>query len=75
MCGSGVGMTPLPRTKVLLQLRIQSGERDRWARAAALQNLRLGELVRLATRIYVRDAESLALLAREATPSRPSSAA
>jgi hypothetical protein len=61
----------MPRTKVLLQLRIHSGERDRWARAAALQNLRLGELVRLATRIYVRDAESLSLLARESTPRRP----
>jgi hypothetical protein len=68
-------MTPMPRTKVLLQLRIQSGERDRWARAAALQNLRLTELVRLATRIFVRDAESLSVLARESTPRRPSSAA
>jgi hypothetical protein len=68
-------MTPLPRNKVLLQLRIHSGERDRWARAAASQNLRLTELVRLATRIYVRDAESLSVLAREAASHRPSSAA
>jgi hypothetical protein len=68
-------MTPMARNKVLLQLRIHSGERDRWARAAASQNLRLGELVRLATRIYVREAESLSLLARDAAPRRPSSAA
>jgi hypothetical protein len=68
-------MNALPRTKVLVQIRIRSAERDRWTRAATMQHLRLGEMLRLAVRTHVAEVERLALLAREATPTRPSSAA
>ena len=68
-------MNPLPRSKVLVQVRIQARERDRWLRAATLENLRLGELVRFAVRSHVRDLEKMLLLARESAPTGPSSAA
>jgi hypothetical protein len=68
-------MTPMPRTKVLVQVRLQTRERDRWLRAATMEHLRLGELVRLAVRNHVKEVETLRLLARESSPSRPSSAA
>jgi len=67
-------MTPMPRTKVLVQIRIQAAERDRWTRAATVEHLRLGEMLRLAVRNHVAEVERLRLLAREATPSRPSAA-
>jgi hypothetical protein len=68
-------MNALPRSRVLVQVRIQSAERDRWIRAATLEHQRLGELVRFAVRSHVRELERLRLLAREPTPTRPSSAA
>jgi len=68
-------MNSLPRNRVLVQIRIQSAERDRWLRAATLEHQRIGELVRFAVRSHVRELERLRLLAREATPSRPSSVA
>jgi hypothetical protein len=68
-------MTPLPRTKVLVQVRIQARERDRWLRAATVEHLRLGELVREAVRDRVRDVELRRLLdSRESVPVRPSAA-
>ncbi len=54
-------MNPLPRNNVLVQVRIQARERDRWIRAASLENMRLGELVRFAVRSHVRDLERLRL--------------
>jgi hypothetical protein len=68
-------MNALPRSRVLVQVRIQSDERVRWARVAALEHLRLGEMLRLAVRNHIREVETLRLLAREPSPSRPSSAA
>jgi hypothetical protein len=65
----GSGMTPLPRHKVLVQVRIQARERDRWLRAATEEHLRLGELVREAVRAHVRDLERLHL-ARDGRPVR-----
>jgi hypothetical protein len=67
-------MTPMPRTKVLVQLRILVAEKNRWTRAASLEHLRLGELVRFAVRNFVKEVETRHLLAREPTPSRPSAA-
>ena len=64
---------PLPRNKVLVQVRIQARERDRWLRAATLEHLRLGEMLRLAVRNDIREVETLRLLTRESSPSRPSS--
>jgi hypothetical protein len=68
-------MNALPRSKVLVTLRVRTAERDRWTRAATMQHLRLGEMLRLAIRNHCAEVERLGLLAREATPSRPSSAA
>lgn len=65
-------MTPMPKNKVLVQVRIQARERDRWLRAATLEHLRLGEMLRLAVRNHIREMETLRVLAREPSPSRPS---
>jgi hypothetical protein len=68
-------MNPLPRNKVLVQVRLTAAERDRWVKAALAEELRLGELVRAATRDRVRDVELRRLLAaRESVPVRPSAA-
>ena len=58
-------MTALPRSRVLVQVRIQARERDRWLRAATVEHLRLGELVREAVRAHVRELERLRLLGAE----------
>jgi hypothetical protein len=53
-----------PRKRVLVQLRVEVAERARWARAAAAESVRLGELCREAIRSRVFQLEQHRLLAR-----------
>jgi hypothetical protein len=55
----------LIRRKALVQIRISSLERARWAAVAATEGVRMSELVREAVRQRVIDLERLRLLGRE----------
>jgi hypothetical protein len=57
-----------PRTRVLVQLRVEVAERARWARVAAAESLRLGELCREAIRAKIIELERHRLLANAAEP-------
>lgn len=53
------------RRLIAVAVRVRPGEYRRWERAAALEDLRIVELVREAVRAHVRELERLRLLGAE----------
>jgi hypothetical protein len=63
------------RRTELIAIRLTRREHERWLRAAAIEDLRLVELVRESVRAHLRDLERHRLLGRGAARHPPESAA
>jgi len=54
----------IERRRILVAVRVSDREHARWLKAAALEDLKLVELIREAVRAHVRDLKRLRLLGR-----------